>query len=75
MNDFKKEIARELTFMSYAPSVFISATDGTACGQCHCHGEICGGKQSDASTDGAAQQPDHRRDDDEAAAFRQGKND
>ena len=28
MNDFKKEIARELTFMSYAPSVFISALTG-----------------------------------------------
>jgi len=28
MNEFKKEIARELTFMSYAPSVFISALTG-----------------------------------------------
>ncbi len=28
MNDFRKEIARELTFMSYAPSVFISALTG-----------------------------------------------
>ena len=28
MNDFKKEIPRELTFMSYAPSVFISALTG-----------------------------------------------
>ena len=28
MNDFEKEIARELTFMSYAPSVFISALTG-----------------------------------------------
>ena len=28
MNDFRKEIAKELTFMSYAPSVFISALTG-----------------------------------------------
>ena len=28
MNEFKKEIAKELTFMSYAPSVFISALTG-----------------------------------------------
>ena len=28
MNEFKKEIARELGFMSYAPSVFISALTG-----------------------------------------------
>lgn len=28
MNNFRKEIARELTFMSYAPSVFISALTG-----------------------------------------------
>jgi len=28
MNKFKKEIAKELTFMSYAPSVFISVLTG-----------------------------------------------
>ena len=28
MNEFRKDIARELTFMSYAPSVFISALTG-----------------------------------------------
>ena len=28
MNEFKKEMARELTFLSYAPSVFISALTG-----------------------------------------------
>lgn len=28
MNEFRREIARELTFMSYAPSVFISALTG-----------------------------------------------
>lgn len=27
-DDFRKEIAKELTFMSYAPSVFISALTG-----------------------------------------------
>ena len=28
MNDFRKDIKKELTFMSYAPSVFISALTG-----------------------------------------------
>ena len=33
MNEFKKEIAREMGFMSYAPSVFISALTGQRVGQ------------------------------------------
>ena len=69
----KSRSQESCTFMSYAPSVFISALTGQRVGQCHCHGEICGGKQSDAHTDGAAQQSDHRCDHDEAAAFRQRK--
>ncbi len=32
MNEFRKDIARELTFMSYAPSVFISALTGQRAG-------------------------------------------
>lgn len=73
MNDFKKEIARELTFMSYAPSVFISALTGQRVDNVIAMAKYVAENRAMQHTDGAAQQSDHRCDHDEAAAFRQRK--